>query len=101
MKKTGDDRDADRRQEHVSRLQDSPEWLQHRTLPPANTKWPTCLVIVPSSVVYNWERELNTWGYFEVGIYVGSSQQRKPVLRDFELGRLDIGIRFAAILNFC
>ncbi|GJJ09268.1 hypothetical protein Clacol_003490 [Clathrus columnatus] len=91
MKKTGDNRDINRRQEYVSNLQDSPEWRQRRTLPPPNSKWPTCLVIVPSSVVYNWERELNTWGYFEVGIYSGSSQKRKPVLRDFELGRLDIG----------
>ena len=91
MKKTGDDRDVNRRQEHVEELQDSEQWRQLRKLPPANATWPTALIIVPSSVVHNWERELHTWGYFEVGIYAGSPKERKPVLRDFELGRLDVG----------
>lgn len=90
MKKTGDDRDIDRRRAHVSELQDSPEWHETRKLPPANSTWPTCLIIVPTSVVYNWERELNTWGYFEVGIYSGIPEKRQPILQDFKLGRLDI-----------
>jgi SNF2-related domain len=93
MKKTGDNRDRNRRLKHVNKLQDSPEWHKSRALPPPNAKWPTCLIIVPATVVHNWERELETWGYFEVGIYAGTPKQRAPVLRDFELGRLDIGMR--------
>ncbi|KAF8591758.1 hypothetical protein K439DRAFT_1644098 [Ramaria rubella] len=92
MKKTGDIRDENRRQEHVAELQDSAEWRRNRRLPPSNATWPTCLIIVPATVVHNWQRELETWGYFEVGIYVGGPKQRAPVLRDFELGRLDIVI---------
>lgn len=90
MKKTGDDRDLNRRQRHVEQLQDSTEWKRHRKLPAANSTWPTALIIVPSSVVHNWERELHIWGYFEVGIYAGSSKERQPILRDFQLGRLDV-----------
>ena len=92
MKKTGNNRDLNRRQEYVGVLQDSSEWQHKKKLPPANAKWPTCLIIVPTTVVHNWERELETWGYFEVGIYAGTPKQRAPVLRDFELGRLDIGM---------
>jgi DNA excision repair protein ERCC-6-like 2 len=91
MKKTGDSRDRNRRQKHVDKLQDSSEWHRNKRLPSANATWPTCLIIVPATVVHNWERELETWGYFEVGIYAGTPKQRSPVLRDFELGRLDIG----------
>ncbi|KAI6102851.1 RAD26-like SNF2 family DNA-dependent ATPase [Pisolithus sp. B1] len=90
MKKYGDVRDVDRRRKHVSQLQDRPEWADRRTLPPANATWPTCLIIAPSSVVPNWEREFQTWGYFEVGVYTGS--QREDVLTDFRMGRLDIMI---------
>ena len=60
MKKHGDERDVNRRRNHVSNLQDGPEWSERRTLPPANKKWPTCLIIAPTSVVPNWERELDT-----------------------------------------
>ncbi|KZT24961.1 hypothetical protein NEOLEDRAFT_1178730 [Neolentinus lepideus HHB14362 ss-1] len=90
MKKRGDSRDVDRRRKYVSRLQDLPDWKERRQLPPANHAWPTCLIIAPSSVVGNWEREFETWGYFEVGSYVGP--QRKRVLNDFKLGRLDVVI---------
>ncbi|KAI5985016.1 RAD26-like SNF2 family DNA-dependent ATPase [Pisolithus albus] len=90
MKKYGDARDVDRRRKHVSHLQDRPEWADRRTLPPADATWPTCLIIAPSSVVPNWEREFQTWGYFEVGIYTGS--QREDVLTDFRMGRLDVVI---------
>ncbi|PCH43012.1 hypothetical protein WOLCODRAFT_144325 [Wolfiporia cocos MD-104 SS10] len=89
MQKSGDTRDIDRRRKHVSRLQDvSEEWRRRRVLPPANETWPTCLIIAPSSVVGNWEREFETWGYFEVGTYTG--KERTDVLVDFKLGRLDV-----------
>lgn len=105
MRKYGDERDANRRRQHVSILQDGKEWKKNRRLPPANATWPTCLIIAPSSVVHNWEREFETvsvraivvmspyliltqWGYFEVGIYTGP--QREHVLKDFKMGRLDV-----------
>jgi SNF2 family DNA or RNA helicase len=99
MRKTGDDRDLNRRQEHVDELQDSSEWRRSRKLPRANATWPTSLIIVPSTVVHNWERELETWGYFETGIYAGSPKERAPVLRDLELGRLDIGKQFMIFIE--
>ncbi|KAL1938981.1 hypothetical protein VTO73DRAFT_11134 [Trametes versicolor] len=68
----------------------SKEWKANRTLPPANADWPTCLIIAPSSVVGNWEREFETWGYFEVGMYIGPPTARASVLTDFKLGRLDV-----------
>jgi SNF2 family DNA or RNA helicase len=109
MKKHGDERDVDRRRNHVSNLQDGPQWRKRRTLPPANKTWPTCLIIAPTSVVPNWEREFETvssdyqrnkvtishtvakWGYFEVGSYTGSKKEREDVLTDFKMGRLDVG----------
>ncbi|KAI9571817.1 P-loop containing nucleoside triphosphate hydrolase protein [Boletus coccyginus] len=92
MKKHGDQRDVDRRRNHVSRLQDGVEWKKYRTLPPANATWPTCLIIAPSTVVANWEREFETWGYFDVGSYTGSPTRREEVLTDFKMGRLDVVI---------
>ncbi|EMD35017.1 hypothetical protein CERSUDRAFT_139806 [Gelatoporia subvermispora B] len=91
MKKRGNVRDVDRRRNHVSHLQDvSTRWKERRRLPYPNKTWPTCLIIAPSSVVGNWEREFETWGYFEVGIYTGAA--RAEVLNDFKLGRLDVVI---------
>ncbi|TFK37622.1 P-loop containing nucleoside triphosphate hydrolase protein [Crucibulum laeve] len=90
MMKRGDETDKDRRRNHVSRLQDGKEWKRHRKLPLADATWPTCLIIAPSTVVHNWQRELETWGYFEVGMFNGSKKEREPVLNEFKLGRLDI-----------
>ncbi|EIN05836.1 hypothetical protein PUNSTDRAFT_145742 [Punctularia strigosozonata HHB-11173 SS5] len=92
MRKSGDIRDLDRRRRYVSHLQDSEDWQKRKKLPPANVKWPTCLIIAPSTVVYNWEREFETWGFFEVGVYTGKPSDRKDVLRDFKMGRLDVVI---------
>ncbi|KAF5329238.1 hypothetical protein D9619_009039 [Psilocybe cf. subviscida] len=88
MWKTGQPTDQNRRKKHVSRLQDGELWTKKRKLPPANDMWPTCLIIAPSSVVHNWKREFETWGYFEVGVYTG--KDRGDVLKDFKLGRLDV-----------
>ncbi|KAL6308864.1 P-loop containing nucleoside triphosphate hydrolase protein [Sparassis latifolia] len=91
MQKHGDERDIERRRKHVSDVQDiSKDWKERRILPPANATWPTCLIIAPSSVVGNWEREFETWGYFEVGMYVGTPSARADVLNDFRMGRLDV-----------
>ncbi|GLB44628.1 putative SNF2 family N-terminal domain containing protein [Lyophyllum shimeji] len=69
---------------------DLPAWKERRELPPADATWPTCLIIAPSTVVHNWQREFETWGYFEVGVYNGSRKEREPVLQDFKMGRLDV-----------
>ncbi|KAF5352151.1 hypothetical protein D9758_009267 [Tetrapyrgos nigripes] len=71
---------------------DGKDWKKNRSLPPANEFWPTCLIIAPSSVVGNWEREFATWGYFEIGCYIGPPQEREVVLKDFRYGRLDVVI---------
>lgn len=45
MRKHGDERDINRRHDHVSELQDDERYQRGRILPPANIKWPTCLII--------------------------------------------------------
>ncbi|EGO02844.1 hypothetical protein SERLA73DRAFT_176268 [Serpula lacrymans var. lacrymans S7.3] len=90
MKKYGDKRDIERRRKHVSKLQDGREWREERGLPAADAIWPTCLIIAPSTVVHNWEREFQVWGYFEVGLYTNTPSQRESVLTDFKMGRLDV-----------
>lgn len=61
MSKTGTSRDLRRRHRHVSRLQDSQLWKDKRQLPEGpDDRWPTVLIVAPSSVVGNWEREFET-----------------------------------------
>ena len=60
MRKEGVITDKNRRKKYVSKLQDGKVWRERRELPPANAKWPTCLIIAPSTVVHNWEREFET-----------------------------------------
>ncbi|KAF9558521.1 hypothetical protein CPC08DRAFT_557075 [Agrocybe pediades] len=67
---------------------DREDWLSRRKLEKPNAKWPTCLIIAPNTVVLNWEREFEKWGYFEVGVYAGPD--RADILRDFKYGRLDV-----------
>ncbi|KDQ17914.1 hypothetical protein BOTBODRAFT_185328 [Botryobasidium botryosum FD-172 SS1] len=88
MRKTATRADEGRRAAHVLSLQE--EGASNRDLPPPNSTWPTCLIIAPKTVVGNWERELQTWGYFEVGVYNGARDARQRVLTNFRLGRLDI-----------
>ena len=52
--------DKNRRRKHVSKLQDRKAWRERKELPPADATWPTCLIIAPSTVVHNWEREFKT-----------------------------------------
>ncbi|KAG8681958.1 hypothetical protein FRC08_015280 [Ceratobasidium sp. 394] len=88
LRKSGDNRDMHRRRDRVRALQD--EGLARADLPRADKKWGTCLIICPKTVVGNWEKELDTWGYFEYGTYAGDKTIRDEVLKDFTMGRLDI-----------
>jgi DNA excision repair protein ERCC-6-like 2 len=63
MRKTGDDRDFLRRYHYVSGLQDQESWKKEKKLPAADSRWPTCLIVAPSTVVRNWEREFDTVGH--------------------------------------
>ncbi|KAJ3546730.1 hypothetical protein NMY22_g1941 [Coprinellus aureogranulatus] len=90
MKKTGTSFDHHRRKRYVYNLQEERGEDWRRKMPPANAKWPTCLIIAPSSVCGNWEREFETWGYFEVGMYTGTTSERAEVLKNFKYGRLDV-----------
>ena len=60
MKKQGIVTDKNRRRKHVSKLQDRKAWRERKELPPPDETWPTCLIIAPSTVVHNWEREFKT-----------------------------------------
>jgi hypothetical protein len=62
MQKNGVETDNNRRGKHVSNLQDRAAWKKWRELPPADASWPTCLIIAPSTVVHNWQREFETVG---------------------------------------
>ena len=59
MRKSGTLSDKERRRNRVSQLQDSREWRKGRKLPPPDDKWPTALIIAPSSVVNVWTREFD------------------------------------------
>ncbi|PVG00118.1 hypothetical protein CPB86DRAFT_806025, partial [Serendipita vermifera] len=102
MKKHGDKRDLFRRHFHTKRLMDEghrlPRSLQDQpalVLPPANTSWPTCLLVAPVPLLPNWKHELDTWGYFDVEVFEpGSSTahrtRREDLIRQFRHGRADI-----------
>ncbi|SRR5229473_522701 len=59
MRKSGTPSDKERRRNRVSQLQDSTEWREDRKLPPPDDKWPTVLIVTPSSVVHVWTREFD------------------------------------------
>lgn len=41
-------------------------FIKRNRQPSSAARWPI-LIVVPKSVVGNWERELSTWSYFKVG----------------------------------
>jgi DNA excision repair protein ERCC-6-like 2 len=59
MRKSGTPSDMERRRNRISQLQDSVEWREGRKLPPPDDKWPTALIVTPSSVVNVWTREFD------------------------------------------
>ena len=46
------------------------------------------LIISPSSVLYNWEDELNTWGYFKVAKFHGAS--KTETMEKAKRGKLEV-----------
>ena len=46
------------------------------------------LIVSPSSVLYNWEDELETWGYFKVGRYHGAT--KIETIEKAKRGKLEI-----------
>ncbi|KZV81484.1 hypothetical protein EXIGLDRAFT_628433 [Exidia glandulosa HHB12029] len=89
MEKHNDRRDLDRRANYVQDRQDAGIGADRGQVDvEAIRRWPTCLIAAPKTLVGNWERELETWGHFEFGVYAG--KDRETVLRTFQLGKLDI-----------
>ncbi|GAA5906753.1 hypothetical protein JCM8208_006377 [Rhodotorula glutinis] len=61
---------------------------------------PTCLIVCPMTVVHNWEREFKTWGYFDVGVFMGTKEKKNDMLQKFDRGVLDVVIAgFEAVRN--
>ncbi|KAF0307361.1 DNA excision repair protein ERCC-6-like 2 [Amphibalanus amphitrite] len=56
--------------------------------PPPPPRPPPVLVICPAAVLYNWLSELNTWGTFDVGLFV--RDRRSEVLRASRNRALDV-----------
>ena len=71
MRKRNDKRDAGRRRKHVSALQDKQEWRDGNRLPRADATWPTALIVAPSTVVHNWQREIQTVSIWQLD-FVGT-----------------------------
>lgn len=71
MRKSGTPSDKDRRRNRVSQLQDSREWQDYRKFPPPDDKWPTALIITPSSVVNVWTREFDKVNHRESSLCRG------------------------------
>ena len=44
-----------------------------------------------TNCIFNMSHMSLKWGYFETGVYMGAPQERRLVLNDFKLGRLDVG----------
>ncbi|KAI8460836.1 hypothetical protein BY996DRAFT_6429552 [Phakopsora pachyrhizi] len=51
----------------------------------------TCLIICPNSLIENWARELDTWGYFEYAI-LSSTRTSSDLIKRFNSGVFDIMI---------
>lgn len=81
MSKDNDRRDIGRRYKYVSKVQD--ELAEGQRVPQANSKWPTALIIVPVTVMGNWERELDT-----VSIFCSSWKR----IRRFERDPIAVGL---------
>ncbi|KAK8858783.1 hypothetical protein IAR55_003013 [Kwoniella newhampshirensis] len=62
--------------------------VRHSTTPLEPRHWPTALIVCPKSLVANWSRELDTWGYFEYAVW--KPDNFEDVRTSFLQGFLDI-----------
>lgn len=76
--KTGDERD-DKRMRKMRRMEDG-RW------------YPRVLIIAPGSLLANWKAELETWGWWQVYTYHGSTSVKEEALAAAHKGRLEIMI---------
>ncbi|EIE19153.1 hypothetical protein COCSUDRAFT_20093, partial [Coccomyxa subellipsoidea C-169] len=56
----------------------------------ANSRQKLILIVAPSSVLTNWQREFSTWGAFRVGIYHGSAESRAAAVQSILHGTAEI-----------
>ena len=70
MRKSGTPSDKERRRNRVSQLQDGSGWRDGRKLPSPDDKWPTALIVTPSSVVHVWTREFDKVNYRDFDCYM-------------------------------
>jgi SNF2 family DNA or RNA helicase len=77
----------------VLRLQTSqhtmPEYLRPKGKRLARTHHGTALIIVPNAVLFNWQKELSTWGHFRVGV-IDSAKHDLKQLDKADRGELDV-----------
>ncbi|KAK9470923.1 P-loop containing nucleoside triphosphate hydrolase protein [Dipodascopsis tothii] len=59
-----------------------------RAMRAADRWYPRVLIVCPGSLLANWQRELETWGWWTCGIYHGTD--RADVLQTAAAGRLEI-----------
>ncbi|KAF3925218.1 hypothetical protein ABW20_dc0103883 [Dactylellina cionopaga] len=76
--KTGDDRDGKRMRR--MRLDRPDDW------------YPKVLIVCPGTLISNWERELDTWGWWQVYSYHGSKRVKEDALKAAQTGYLEIMI---------
>ncbi len=48
------------------------------------------LLVVPTSVITNWQREFSTWGAFSVAIFHGDKDRRSAALEGIRGGQAEI-----------
>ena len=48
------------------------------------------LLVVPTSVITNWQREFSTWGAFSVAIFHGDRDRRSAALESIKGGQAEI-----------
>lgn len=76
--KTGDERDAKR---------------MRKARQCGETFWyPKVLIICPSSLIHNWQSELETWGWWNIYVYHGKQEDKEAALEAAKHGSLEIMI---------
>lgn len=85
--KTGDERDAKRMRMWRRRY---PEKNLNDFNANAETWYPRVLIICPGGLLANWQKELETWGWWHTYVFHGNSTAKEAALAAAENGRLEI-----------